>query len=62
MRRRFALPERFLLSPHGAHRNKNYPALECALRLLRADGRPVPVIATGMATEAFHGPDLIGLG
>ena len=62
VRRRFGLPERFLLSPHGAHRNKNYPALECALRLLRADGRPVPVIATGMATEAFHGPDLIGLG
>lgn len=62
LRRRFGLPERFLLSPNGAHRNKNYPALECALRALRRDGRPVPVIATGMGTEFFHGPDLIGLG
>jgi glycosyltransferase involved in cell wall biosynthesis len=59
---RFGLPRRFLLSPNGAHRNKNYPVLESALRVLRKDGRPVPVIASGMGTEFFHGPDLIGLG
>ena len=62
MRRRFALPERFLLSPNGAHRNKNYPALDSALRILRHGGRPVTVVASGMGTEFFHGPDLVGLG
>jgi glycosyltransferase involved in cell wall biosynthesis len=62
VRRRFGLPLRFLLSPNGAHRNKNYPVLESALRVLRKDGRLVSVIASGMGTEFFHGPDLIGLG
>ncbi|MGA9859079.1 MAG: glycosyltransferase [Solirubrobacteraceae bacterium] len=62
VRRRFALPKRFLLSPNGFHLHKNYPALTAALRLLRHDGRPVPVIASGAATERFNGPDLIGLG
>lgn len=62
VRRRFVLPERFLLSPHGYHLHKNYPALQSALRILRRDGRPVSVVATGMATECLHGPDIIGLG
>lgn len=62
VRRRFALPDRFLLSPNGNHYHKNYPALMAALRLLRADGRPVKVVASGMATELFHEPDLHGLG
>jgi glycosyltransferase involved in cell wall biosynthesis len=61
-RRRFGLPERFLLSPNGFHLHKNYPALTSALRILRRDGRPVSVIASGMATELYNGPDLIGLG
>lgn len=61
-RRRFGLPQRFLLSPNGFHLHKNYPALSEALRILRRDGRPVPVIASGAATERYHGPDLIGLG
>lgn len=61
-RRRFGLPERFLLSPNGFHLHKNYPALTTALRILRRDGRPVTVIASGMATELYNGPDLIGLG
>jgi glycosyltransferase involved in cell wall biosynthesis len=54
--------ERFLLSPNGNHLHKNYAALVQALRGLRDRGRPVRVIATGFATECFHGPDLIGLG
>lgn len=62
VRRRFALPARFLLSPNGFHLHKNYPALTSALRILRRDGRPVRVIASGMATERYNGPDLIGLG
>jgi glycosyltransferase involved in cell wall biosynthesis len=63
VRRRFALPERFLLSPAGCHLHKNYPALDAALRLLRRDGRPVTVVASGDGTEVnYHGPDLIGLG
>lgn len=62
VRRRFGLPARFLLSPNGFHLHKNYPALTAALRLLRRDGRPVCVIASGAATERYHGPDLVGLG
>ncbi|HEY2440880.1 MAG TPA: glycosyltransferase [Solirubrobacteraceae bacterium] len=62
VRRRFTLPERFLLSPNGFHLHKNYPALSAALRILRHDGRPVHVIATGAATERYNGPDLVGLG
>jgi glycosyltransferase involved in cell wall biosynthesis len=62
VRDRFALPERFLLSPNGFHLHKNYPALTAALRILRREGRPVRVIASGAATERYNGPDLIGLG
>ncbi len=62
VQRRFGLPGRFLLSPNGFHLHKNYPALTSALRILRRDGRPVQVIASGMATELYNGPDLIGLG
>jgi glycosyltransferase involved in cell wall biosynthesis len=62
-RRRFALPERFLLSPAGRHLHKNYAVLEAAVRLLRDRGCPVTVVATGAATDIHHhGPDLIGLG
>ena len=60
--RRFDLPERFLLSPNGNHLHKNYPALDAALRILRRDGRPVSVVASGFATDRYYGPDLIGLG
>ncbi len=63
LRRRFALPERFLLSPAGFSYHKNHAGLDAALRRLRAAGRPVTVLATGAATSAhFHGPDLIGAG
>ena len=62
VRRRFALPERFLLSPNGRHLHKNYPLLDRALRLLRADGRPVSVVASGLGTDMYNGPDLLGLG
>jgi alpha-1,3-rhamnosyl/mannosyltransferase len=62
VRARHALPERFLLSPHGHHAHKNYAVLVAALARLRAAGSPVQVIATGAGTEAFHGPDLVGLG
>ena len=62
VRRRFALPERFLLSPNGRHLHKNYPVLDAALRVLRREGRPVPVVASGLATDLYNGPDLIGLG
>jgi glycosyltransferase involved in cell wall biosynthesis len=63
VRRRFGLPERFLLSPAGAHLHKNYPVLDAALRVLRAHGRPIKVVATGEATDVrYHGPDLLGLG
>ena len=62
VRARHALPERFVLSPHGHHAHKNYAVLRAALERLRAAGRPVQVVATGAGTEAFHGPDLIGLG
>jgi len=62
VRRRFGLPERFLISPNGFHLHKNYPALTSALRILRREGRPITVIASGMATELYNGPDLIGLG
>ena len=62
VRRRFALPERFLLSPNGRHLHKNYPLLDRALRLLRADGRPVRVIASGLGTDMYNGPDLLGVG
>jgi glycosyltransferase involved in cell wall biosynthesis len=61
-RERFALPERFLLSPAGRHLHKNYAALLAGCRLLREDGRPVSVVATGALTEVFNGPDVIGLG
>jgi glycosyltransferase involved in cell wall biosynthesis len=63
LRARHALPERFLFSPAGRHLHKNYAVLAAACALLRAEGRPVTVVATGAATDlAFHGPDLIGLG
>jgi glycosyltransferase involved in cell wall biosynthesis len=63
LRARHALPERFLFSPAGRHLHKNYAVLAEACRLLRAQGRPIRVVATGAATDiAFHGPDLIGLG
>lgn len=63
VRRRYGLPERFLLSPAGFHLHKNYPVLDAALRLLRSEGRPVKVVATGQATDInYHGPDLLGLG
>ena len=62
LRRRHALPGRFVFSPAGRHLHKNYAVLAAACSLLRAQGRPVPVIATGAATDRYHGPDLIGLG
>jgi glycosyltransferase involved in cell wall biosynthesis len=63
VRRRFGLPERFLLSPAGCHLHKNYPVLDAALRLLRREGRPIKVVASGALTDIrYHGPDLIGLG
>ena len=38
-------------------------ALQRALELLRAQGRPMTVVTTAAETDAwFHGPDLIGLG
>jgi glycosyltransferase involved in cell wall biosynthesis len=61
-RRRFGLPERFILSPNGFHLHKNYPALSSALRILRRQGRPITVVASGMATELYNGPDRIGVG
>src|SRR5437764_5047567 len=63
VRRRWGLPERFLLSPNGCHLHKNYPVLDAALRVLRRQGRPIKVVASGAATDVrYHGPDLIGLG
>jgi glycosyltransferase involved in cell wall biosynthesis len=63
VRRRWGLPERFLLSPNGCHLHKNYPVLDAALRMLRRRGRPVKVVASGGGTDVrYHGPDLIGLG
>lgn len=62
VRTRFALPERFLLCPAGHHPSKNYAVLHAACRALRAAGSPVSVVATGVRTERFVGPDLIGLG
>lgn len=63
VRRRFGLPERFLLSPNGCHLHKNYPVLDAALRILRRQGRPIKVVASGGGTDIrYHGPDLIGLG
>jgi glycosyltransferase involved in cell wall biosynthesis len=63
LRRRHALPQRFVFSPAGRHLHKNYATLVAACRLLRAQGRPVSVVATGAATDiSYHGPDLIGLG
>ena len=60
--RRYALPETFVVSPHGNHIHKNYPVLAAALDLLRARSRPMTVVATGAGTAAFQGPDLLGLG
>lgn len=62
LRRRHALPARFVFSPAGRHLHKNYAVLNAACALLREQGRPVPVVATGAATDRYHGPDLIGLG
>jgi glycosyltransferase involved in cell wall biosynthesis len=63
VRRRWGLPERFLLSPNGCHLHKNYPVLDAALRILRRQGRPIKVVASGGGTDIrYHGPDLIGLG
>jgi glycosyltransferase involved in cell wall biosynthesis len=63
VRRRYGLPERFLLSPNGCHLHKNYPVLDAALRILRRKGRPIKVVASGGGTDIrYHGPDLIGLG
>jgi glycosyltransferase involved in cell wall biosynthesis len=63
VRRRWGLPERFLLSPNGCHLHKNYPVLDAALRVLRRQGRPIKVVASGAGTDIrYHGPDLIGLG
>jgi glycosyltransferase involved in cell wall biosynthesis len=63
VRRRYGLPERFLLSPNGCHLHKNYPVLDAALRILRRQGRPIKVVASGGGTDIrYHGPDLIGLG
>lgn len=62
MRERYALPDTFVLSPHGNHLHKNYAVLRAALDRLRAEGRPATVVATGAGTTAFHGPDMIGLG
>ena len=63
VRRRFGLPDRYLLSPAGRHLHKNYPVLHAALRILRREGRPITVVASGLATDVtYHGPDLIGLG
>jgi glycosyltransferase involved in cell wall biosynthesis len=62
VRRKFALPDRFVLSPNGRHLHKNYPVLDAALRVLRRSGRPVSVVASGSGTEFYCGPDLIGLG
>lgn len=63
VRRRWGLPERFLLSPNGCHLHKNYPVLDAALRVLRRQGRPINVVASGAGTDIrYHGPDLIGLG
>jgi glycosyltransferase involved in cell wall biosynthesis len=37
--------------------------LDAALRLLRREGRPIKVVASGALTDIrYHGPDLIGLG
>lgn len=63
VRRRYALPAKFLLSPAPRARHKNYAVLVSALDRLRAAGRPITVIATGSGTDhAYWGPDLIGLG
>jgi glycosyltransferase involved in cell wall biosynthesis len=60
--RRYGLPSRFLLCPAGHHPSKNYAALISACRLLRAQGAPVSVVATGIHTERLVGPDVVGLG
>jgi glycosyltransferase involved in cell wall biosynthesis len=63
VRRRYALPSRFLLSPAPRSRHKNYAVLVAALRRLRLAGTPVTVVATGSGTDlAYWGPDLVGLG
>jgi glycosyltransferase involved in cell wall biosynthesis len=63
VRRRYALPAKFLLSPAPRARHKNYAVLVSALDRLRAAGRPITVVATGSGTDhAYWGPDLIGLG
>jgi glycosyltransferase involved in cell wall biosynthesis len=63
VRRRFCLPRRFLLFPAVRSPHKNHMALQRALELLRAQGRPMTVVTTAAETDAwFHGPDLIGLG
>ena len=63
VRRRYALPPKFLLSPAPRSRHKNYAVLVSALDRLRRAGRPVTVVATGSGTDhAYWGPDLIGLG
>jgi glycosyltransferase involved in cell wall biosynthesis len=63
VRRRWGLPDRFLLSPNGCHLHKNYPVLDAALRILRRQGHPIKVVASGGGTDVrYHGPDLIGLG
>jgi glycosyltransferase involved in cell wall biosynthesis len=63
VRRRYALPPKFLLSPAPRARHKNYALLVSALDRLRQAGSPVTVVATGSGTDhAYWGPDLIGLG
>ena len=63
VRRRFCLPRHFLLFPAVRSPHKNHAALERALEILRAEGRPMTVVTTSAETDSwYHGPDLLGLG
>jgi hypothetical protein len=63
VRRRFCLPRHFLLFPAVRSPHKNHAALERALEILRAQGRPMNVVTTSAETDSwYHGPDLLGLG
>ena len=63
VKRRFCLPRHFLLFPASRSPHKNHVALERALELLRAAGKPMHVVTTSDLTEMwYHGPDMIGIG